>query len=148
MARILATIIAAMSLAAPAVAAPSGADLYLQSLVPEADHASPPSAEAAADPAAQRMAKEIEKRFGVRVLRVERAESGGKPVYRMAVMNAGGDFNNAFAVHTLVVDPASGELLPEFRHEVSGYQPPAPLDRTPRDNGIATTIRRESFTKP
>jgi hypothetical protein len=154
--RILAVMIAAFGLAALALVAAAAAapaenrpiDHYLQSLVPEAGHPPAPPAQAAADPVGERLAKDIAGRFGVRVLRAERGESDGKPVYRLLVMNPGGDFDNAFAVHTLVVDAATGELLPQFRHEASGYVPPTPLDRTPRDSGVATTIRRDSFAKP
>ncbi len=97
------------------------------------------------DETAQRLAKALADRFGVRVLRSEREELDGKPVYRMTVMRPGGDFDDAFAVETLIVDAASGALVPQFRNDVSGYALSSPADRTPRDDAIATTIRRESF---
>jgi hypothetical protein len=100
------------------------------------------------DHVAQRLANGLSSRFGVQVLRARREQLDGKPVYRMVVMNPGGDFNEAYAVHTLVVDAKTGELVSQFQNESSGYQLSAPADRTPRDGGVGTTIRRETFSKP
>lgn len=100
------------------------------------------------DRAAQRLASELSRRYGVRVLRAQREQLDGKPVYRMAVMNAAGNFNDALMVHILVVDAKTGALVPQFQNETSGYQLSAPPDRAPSDNGVGTTIRRESFSKP
>ena len=133
-------------LAAPLSAGGNGSDRYLQSLTEGAPRAPEPAPSSNA--AADGLAKTLGQRFGVDVLRVEPGESDGRPIYRMVVMNLGGDFNSAFAVHTLVVDAETGALVPQFRHEPSGYQLAAQPDRTPRDNGVATTIRRESFSKP
>ena len=123
-------------------AAPGG-DPYLRSLEAQAPRQTPPQI----DPAAQPLAQELAKRYDVRVLSAEPEDLGGKRVYRMVVMNPAGDSNGAFAVHTLIVDAASGELVPQFRNETSGYQLSAPPDRTPRDSGLGTTIRQESFSK-
>ena len=117
---------------------------YFQSLATGAPH------EAAArplDPAAQPLAKQLAQRYGVTVLGARREELAGKPVYRMVVMQPGGNFDDAFAVHTLAIDVATGALVPQFRNETSGYLLSSPPDRTPRDNGVATTIRRESFAQ-
>jgi len=100
------------------------------------------------DRTAQRLASELSSRYGVQVLQAQREQVNGKPVYRMVVMNPGGDFNEAYSVHTLVVDAATGELVSEFQNETSGYQLSAPPDRVPRDGGVGTTIRRETFSKP
>lgn len=100
------------------------------------------------DRVAQRLANELSSRFSVQVLRAQREQLDGKPVYRMVVMNPGGDFNEAYAVHTLVVDAKTGALVSQFQNETSGYQLSAPPDRTPRDNGVGTAIRRETFFKP
>lgn len=138
-------LLALLALSLPAFAAPSGngsnAERYLQTLKAQAPHqAAPPL-----DPAVQPLARELAQRYGVTVLDARREELDGKPVYLMAVMRPGGDFDDAYAVRTLVVDAASGALVPQFRSETSGYALALPPDRTPRDNGVATTIRRESF---
>jgi hypothetical protein len=100
------------------------------------------------DRVAQRLANELSSRFDVQVLRAQREQVDGKPVYRMVVMNPGGDFNEAYAVHTLIVDAKTGALVSQFQNETSGYQLSASPDRTPRANGVGTTIRRETFSKP
>src|SRR5439155_21051043 len=66
----------------------------------------------------------IAQRFGVTVLRVLPIERDGKPLYSVVVMNPGGNFNEAFKATTLVVDPDTGELMPQFRQENSGYDLP------------------------
>jgi hypothetical protein len=96
----------------------------------------------------QRLMQQVAGTYGVQVLRAERQELDGKPVYRMVVMNPGGDFNEAYAVHTLVVDAKTGELVSQFQNETSGYALSAAADRTPRDDAVGPTIRRESFSKP
>jgi hypothetical protein len=97
------------------------------------------------DRTAERLAKMLGERYGVQVLSAHRVEAGGKPAYSMVVMKAGGNFNDAFAVHTLVVDAKTGDLVPQFQNTESGYQLSTPPDRSPRDDALGTTIRRESF---
>ena len=121
----------------------SGAARYLQSLAEPPDAAAPQSIE----PAAQGAAKAVAERFGVKVLSARRADENGRAVYDLTVMRAGGDFDDAYGVETLTVDAKTGELLPQFRNETSGYRLSAPPDRTPRDGAVATTIRRESFRR-
>ena len=106
-----------------------------------------PAAPSGVDRTAQKLTQQIAQRYGVQVLRADRELLDGKPVYRMVVMNPGGDFNEAYAVHTLVVDAASGALVPQFEHLPAGYALAAPPDRTPRDDGSGVTIRRETFSK-
>lgn len=106
-----------------------------------------PAAPAGVDRTAQKLTQEIAQRYGVQVLRADREMLDDKSVYRMVVMNPGGDFNEAFAVHTLVIDPASGELVSQFQHLPAGYDLAAPPDRTPWDDGSGDTIRRETFPK-
>ena len=101
-----------------------------------------------ADPVAQRLAKAVGERFGVTVLKAEPAAIDGHQLYRIVVMNPGGDFNSAYEVRTLLIDPETGELVPAFQQEQSGYRTALPADREPNDDGVATTIRRESFAKP
>jgi hypothetical protein len=114
---------------------------YVQSL---AAPALPPEARPL-DPEAEKLAKALAERFGVRVLKIRKDELDGKPVYRVIVMKPGGNFDDAYAVDALIVDPATGNLVSQFRNEVSGYRLSAPADRIPRDSAVATTIRRESF---
>lgn len=106
-----------------------------------------PAAPAGVDRTAQKLTQEIVQRYGVQVLRADREMLDDKPVYRMVVMNPGGDFNEAFAVNTLVVDAASGELVSQFQHAPAGYALASPPDRTPADDGSGATIRHETFSK-
>ena len=87
----------------------------------------------------------VAQRFGVTVLRVVPIERDGKPLYSVVVMNPGGNFNEAFKATTLVVDPDSGDLVPQFRQENSGYDLPAAPDRQPPGDDGGTAIRRETF---
>ncbi len=87
----------------------------------------------------------VAQRFGVTVLRVLPIERDGKPLYSVVVMNPGGNFNEAFKATTLVIDPDSGELVPQFRQENSGYDLPAAPDRQPPAGDVGRTIRRETF---
>lgn len=79
----------------------------------------------------------VESEFGVQVLKVQRAERDGKPIYLITVMNPAGDFNNAFQVNTLAVDAATGRLLPTFHQLPSGRAeneaPSRTFDRQPED---------------
>ena len=95
-----------------------------------------------------RVALSLKDRYGVQVIRADREQLDGKPVYRIVVMNPGGDFNEAYAVHTLVVDASTGALISQFQHEPAGYVLPSPPDRMPNDDGTGTVIRRETFSKP
>lgn len=106
-----------------------------------------PAASAAIDRTAQKLIQQIAQRYGVQVLHADRELVGGEPVYRMVVMNPGGDFNEAFAVHTLMVDASTGALISQFEHLPSGYELASPPDRTPRDDGSGDAIRRETFAK-
>ena len=92
---------------------------------------------AAANPAfalsPEAVAGTVAQRFGVTVLRVAPIERDGKPLYSVVVMNPGGNFNEAFKATTLVVDPDSGELVPQFRQENSvGSHSQAALQQLPR----------------
>jgi hypothetical protein len=91
------------------------------------------------------VANAVAQRFGVTVLRVAPIERDGKLLYSVVVMNPGGNFNEAFKATILVVDPDSGELVPQFRQENSGYDLPAAADRQPPADDGGTAIRRETF---
>ncbi len=75
----------------------------------------------------------IEKEYGVTVLRMQETEEDGRPAYRVTMMNAGGDFNDAFQVNQIVVDAETGRPIPAFRHRASGYRgPEAQIEDTNR----------------
>lgn len=78
--------------------------------------------------------EKIEEAYPVRVLKIEPGEVDGQAVWMVTVMNDGGDFNSAFAVNTLAVDPSSGELVPAFRHNESGYEKGALIGGGDRDS--------------
>ena len=80
-----------------------------------------------AAPAAAAMTKdqikaEVEKTYGVVVLRMTEDEVAGKPALLVTVMNKGGNDNRAFQVNTLVIDPESGHLVSIYRPLPDGYQ--------------------------
>ena len=76
-----------------------------------------PAAAISSEEAARKIAAE----FPVKVLRVRADVLGNTPVWLVTAMKAGGNRNDAFQVITLAVDQESGELVPAFRHGVSGY---------------------------
>lgn len=86
----------------------------------------------------------IEDRYGVQVLRVEKADRDGIPVFVAKVMNPPGNYNEAFQVNMLVIDRRSGELVPQFRHGASGVSYPGDGPRqVPDDSGPA--LREGTF---
>ena len=88
------------------------------------------------------VSERIEATFGVRVLRVRRAENAGRSSYAVTVMNPGGNYNEAYQVSTLMVEPESGELISQFRHLPAGYRlSGAPLNSITTD-GDGAVIRR------
>ena len=86
----------------------------------------------------------IAQRFNVKVLRVAPADQDGRKTYAVVVMNAGGNFNEAYRVSTLMVDAATGELIPQFRNNPVGYDLPEPANRAIPDNS-GGAIRRMTF---
>ncbi len=106
--------------------------------------ASPPVA-AQAQKSVQQISADIAQRYKAQVLRVTLMDGGGKPAYAVTVMSPGGDYDDAFRVVTLVVDGATGELIPQFRHRTSGYDVPGARLRLPGADGSGDAIRRETF---
>ena len=82
-----------------------------------------PAAPALAAMSADQVAAAIAEAYGVGVLKVVAAEHEGRTVYRVTIMNPGGDFDEAFQVNTLLVDADTGKLVSGFRHRASGYEP-------------------------
>ena len=81
----------------------------------------------------------IERDYGVDVLRIVEVEIAGRTIYAVTVMNPGGDFNEAFQVNTLAVDPDTGALILQDRLEAGAG--------TPRtiDEGSGAAMRRDSM---
>lgn len=46
------------------------------------------------------------------ILKVESVAVGGQPAFAVKVMNPGGNDNGAFQIYTVVIDAASGTVLP------------------------------------
>ncbi len=68
------------------------------------------------------VAAAIAEAYGVTVLRVVPATDDGRSVFRLTIMNPGGDFDEAFQVNTLLVDADTGKLVSGVRHRASGYE--------------------------
>ena len=86
--------------------------------------------------------KLIEDAYKVRVLRVAKDEEGGKAVYRLSVMNPAANFNAAMQVSTMTLDADRGQILPIYRHRVSGIDDNAsPMMRPNRQGEEALSSR-------
>lgn len=84
--------------------------------------------------------RRIAEEFGVDVLEVTRAETEeGREAYAVRVMNPPGNYNAAFAVSVLLVDPSSGELLAQ-RSPHGHFEP-----GTPRLQTEGPEIRRRTY---
>lgn len=83
----------------------------------------------------------VAERYHVTVLRATPTTIGDRPVYRVVVMNPGGDDNGAFKVTTLVVDAETGMLVSQFMHRAAGYDLPSPSDRSPPADASGPIIR-------
>ncbi len=102
--------------------------------------ASPTAAQGVLSP--EQVSKRIAATFGVRVLRVRRSEHAGRSTYAVTVMNPGGNYNEAYQVNTLMVEPETGTLISQFRHLPAGYRlSGAPLNSTTTE-GDGAVIRR------
>jgi len=86
-------------------------------------------AAAAQAPSNKEIADRIAKTYGVTVLKTVEAESNGKRVLYVTVMNSGGNDNDAFAVTTLEVDPATGDLVSQYRTTPTGQVDEGPQPR-------------------
>ena len=79
------------------------------------------SAPAGAAMSADEVAVAVAEAYGVTVLRVVATAVDGRSVFRVTMMNPGGDFDEAFQVNTLLVDADTGKLVSAFRHRASGH---------------------------
>jgi len=80
----------------------------------------------------------IEKNYGVRVLRIEEVIDRGKAVLAVTTMGESGDFNDALQVNTVVANPETGDLIPQYRSTPNGMRFAAP------DVGFRTSPRLAS----
>ncbi len=71
--------------------------------------------------------RQVEESYQVEVLGVREGEIDGRAVWLVTVMMPQGDFNTAFMVSNLAIDRETGDLVPSFRHRVSGYVLPGGL---------------------
>jgi hypothetical protein len=107
--------------------------------------AAPAAAQNAAGGADKKaIADKIAKTYGVTVLRTRDAEVDGKPVLYVTVMNGGGNSNGAFQVTTLEVDPATGELISQYRTTPTGQVDGAPGPTEPSTEESGEVMRQLS----
>jgi len=74
----------------------------------------------------EQVRRQMESVYGVTVLRIREVVDNGNPAYAVTVMNPPGDFNEAFQVNTVAVDPETGALIPQFREGANGVRHAAP----------------------
>ena len=79
------------------------------------------------------------------LLRVRPATVEGQDALAVTVMKSGGSFNGALGVATILVDPVTGELMPQFQHGASGYTLPATLPGVQPD--ISGDVVRERASR-
>jgi hypothetical protein len=96
---------------------------------------------------AKQITDRIAKEYGVKVLKVVKGEEDGKPVLFVTVMNDGGNYNDAFQVNTLAVDPATGDLIPQYRTTPTGQELSGAVSRRPEDES-GLVIRQRSMREP
>lgn len=134
---------AAAQTATPAELAPQ-AQAALQ-----AEQPAPAAAPAAAVPTkpADEVKRQIEKEYGVTVLRIrDLVREDGSAAYAVTVMNPGGDRNSAFEVSTLEVDARTGTLVPQFRHAADGYTASSAGQHDPnRSTGNPAVLRGHTW---
>jgi hypothetical protein len=102
----------------------------------------PASAQA---PGTKEIADRLAKDYGVTVLKTADGEIDGKPVLFVTVMNEGGNENDAFQVTTLAVDPATGELISQYRTTTNGQVDAAAGLRSPSVGESGEVIREWSL---
>lgn len=95
-------------------------------------------------PSTKEIADRIAKTYGVTVLKTKEAEDDGKRVLYVTVMNPGGNSNAAFQVTTLEVDPATGDLISQYRTTPTGQLDEGPVPRTPSYDESGETMRQMS----
>lgn len=74
----------------------------------------------------EQIRQQLEEDYGVTVLRMKKIVDDGKPVFAVTLMSPGGNFNEAFQVNTVAVDPETGKLVSQYRARTNGIQHAAP----------------------
>jgi hypothetical protein len=85
---------------------------------------------------ADEVKQRLEKAYPVQVLKVEPTDIDGRPGFAVRVMNKDTRGNGGFGVTTLMVDGDSGQLVPAFRHQTSGYTVPETVSGDPREVNV------------
>lgn len=98
----------------------------------------------AQSPGSKAVADKVAKEYGVTVLHTEEGEIDGKAVVFVTVMKDGGNSNDAFQVTTLAVDPATGDLVSQFRTTPTGQRDTAPGRLSPSTDESGQIIRQWS----
>ncbi len=105
---------ATRGLRGPAMAVVFGAMLALG--------ASPTAAALSAD----QVKRQVETRYGVKVLRIKPMTEQGRSAFAVTIMNPGGAFNEAFQVNTIVIDAETGRPIIQYRQGPGGLKSAAP----------------------
>jgi len=113
--------------------------LFALSLLAVFAQAAPASTQVAGK---KEIADRLAKDYGVTVLKTADGEIDGKPVLFVTVMNDGGNENDAFQVTTLAVDPATGELISQYRTTPNGQVDAGPGPREPSDDESGQVMRQ------
>jgi hypothetical protein len=80
--------------------------------------------------------QKIEKAHPVQVLKVEPTDVDGRAAFSVRVMSKDTRTNGGFGVSTLTVDAETGQLIPAFRHQASGYTLPETVSGDPREINV------------
>ena len=75
---------------------------------------------------ADQVKRQVEARYGVKVLRIKPMTEQGRSAFAVTIMNPGGDFNEAFQVNTIVLDAETGRPIVQYRQGPGGLEPAAP----------------------
>ncbi len=84
------------------------------------------TAPAGAALSADQVKRQVETRYGVKVLRIKPMTEQGWSAFAVTIMNPGGAFNEAFQVNTIVIDAETGQPIIQYRQGPGGLKPAAP----------------------
>jgi hypothetical protein len=84
------------------------------------------AAPAGAALSADQAKRQVETRYGVKVLRIKPMTEQGRSAFALTVMNPGGAFNEAFQVNTIIIDAETGRAIIQYRQGPGGLKPAAP----------------------
>ncbi len=75
---------------------------------------------------ADQVKRQVETRYGVKVLRIKPMTEPGRSAFAVTIMNPGGAFNEAFQVNTIVIDAETGQPIIQYRQGPGGLEPASP----------------------